>query len=249
MNRRLPVVCVGAAHAEVAAALAWLATWGAPELEVCCVRVELADVRVRFGAAGGMARGRFNSQALVRDAILALAPAQRELVASAPERVVLVAPQGFHPHVWQPRDGGVSFGAGRWLRRYALIPDASPLGHIAHELGHLLYDWPDLHLVPGLGQGCLMARGAERAAGPAAPCAALRVAAGWVEPQRVSTATRVEAVHGVWCWQHAELRIVGERTGDALHVARVDARGWPLRAASVRAVAGRTLVGSIAAAL
>src|SRR5690606_20724308 len=195
--------------------------------DVARLDVDLPDVQRRFGAHGGMASGRFNSQALVREALAHLEPGARRELERAPEQLVLVTPAGFHPHVWQPRDGGVALGRGRWVRRYALVPDRSPLGHIAHELGHLAHGWPDLHTVRGLGDACLMARGAQRADGPAPPCIALRIAAGWVEPARVSASTLVEDVRGAFRFDAGHLHLVGERNDDRLFVARVDERGLP----------------------
>lgn len=246
---RLPILSVNGARAEIEAALSWLSSWGAPPVQAIAVAVSIPEPRLRFGADGGMASGRFNSQALVREAVAALDAEGLRAVEASPERIVLVTPAGFHPHVWHPRDGGVALGRGRWVRHYAVLPHESPLGHTAHELGHLLYGWPDLDKVRGLGAECLMARGADHPGGPAAPCAALRVASGWVEPAPITEETRVEAVTGVWCWQAGDIRIVGERVGDVVRAARVDARGLPVRAAAVPAVAGRTVLGSIAAAI
>jgi hypothetical protein len=245
----LPILSVNGAQAEVAAALAWLSSWGAPPLQAALLDVSIPEPRRRFGADGGMASGRFNSQALVREAIAALDAEGRRVVEASPEQIVLVTPAGFHPHVWQPRNGGVTLGRGRWVRRYAVLPHGSPLGHTAHELGHLLHGWPDLDKVRGLGADCLMARGADRPDGPAAPCAALRVASGWVQAVPITAETPVEAVTGVWRWEAGNIRIVGERVGGVVRAAQVDARGLPVRAAAVPALAGRTILGSIAASI
>ena len=249
MNAPLPLLCVNGARADVAAALTWLSSWGAPLRDVTVLDVELSDVHRRFGASGGMASGRFNSQALVREAVARLRDSARHELELAPEKIVIVTPKGFHPHVWQPREGGVALRLGRWVRRYAVLPSESPLGHVAHELGHLLFGWPDLDTVRGLGDGCLMARGAERAGGPAPPCAALRAAAGWVEPESIPASAAVECVSGAWCFERGAVRIVGERVGDVVLATRVGESGLPVAAVRAPAIAGQSLVASVAAAL
>jgi immune inhibitor A len=50
---------------------------------------------------------------------------------------------------------------------YLTVPEDAKLGVIAHELGHLLFGWPDLYdsgpkggrVTEGLGDWCLMASG------------------------------------------------------------------------------------------
>src|SRR5206468_11816996 len=50
---------------------------------------------------------------------------------------------------------------------YLTVPEDSKLGVIAHEMGHLLFQWPDLYdaenngtrVTEGLGSWCLMAAG------------------------------------------------------------------------------------------
>ncbi len=95
--------------------------------------------------------------------------------------MLLLTPTGFLPHCWHIPNGGVPLGAGVWARRYGVVPaDATP-GAVVHELGHLLFDWPDLTWDFQFEQECLMARGAFARHGldPAPPCAPLLVDAGW----------------------------------------------------------------------
>lgn len=109
-------------------------------------------------------------------------PAERLALASIPEAaraviarraptdarpLVVIGPPSVRPHCWQTRAG----------RRYALVPANASIALIAHELGHLLFGWPDLRLPPGSGAICLMAPLAGEQ--PARPCAPMRVAAGW----------------------------------------------------------------------
>lgn len=142
----------------------------------------LADVSLaglaRFGGLGGLDRHPHGSQALVAEA-LARAGAR------APDRdgaLIVVVPPGFRPHCWHL--------AGERRSRYALLPDDAPLGALAHELGHLLLQWPDLERDTGLGGECLMARGGLLP-DPAPPCAVLRLRAGWIAPRTAGRATRV----------------------------------------------------------
>ena len=72
---------------------------------------------------------------------------------------------------------------------YLTVPEDSRLGVIAHELGHLLFEWPDLYdagpkgsmITQGLGDWCLMAGGSWNNKGdtPAYPSAWCRHGQGW----------------------------------------------------------------------
>jgi immune inhibitor A len=72
---------------------------------------------------------------------------------------------------------------------YLTVPEDSRLGVIAHELGHLLFEWPDLYdagprnstITQGLGDWCLMAGGSWNNKGntPAYPSAWCRYGQGW----------------------------------------------------------------------
>src|SRR4029079_13267907 len=72
---------------------------------------------------------------------------------------------------------------------YLTVPEDSRLGVIAHELGHLLFEWPDLYdagrknsmITQGLGNWCLMAGGSWNNNGntPAYPSVWCRHGQGW----------------------------------------------------------------------
>lgn len=208
----LPVLQLGPVHADVGRALDWLTGLGAaPCAPLTLALPPLLDVR-RYAAQGGMVDGPFGSRGLVRAALATLGPAELDRLAAAPERVVFITPPGFHPHTWGPDGGGVHLGRGRWVRRYAILPHGAPWGHVAHELGHLLHAWPDLDAVGGL--RCLMSRGADRAGGqdPVAPCAALRIDAGWAE------AVPIDDYAGAGCFREeiGGLTLVGEERDGAL---------------------------------
>jgi len=69
---------------------------------------------------------------------------------------------------------------------YLTVPEDSKIGVCAHELGHLLFGWPDLYDTDyssdGLGNWCLMAGGSWNGGGdlPAHPSAWCKASQGWV---------------------------------------------------------------------
>jgi immune inhibitor A len=105
------------------------------------------------------------------------------------------APTDVWSHKWvlpEPRRrGGVSvFG-------YLTIPEDAKLGVCAHELGHLLFGWPDLYdddaSSRGVGDFCLMAAGSWGLGGlrPVHPSAWCKATQGWAP---VSAPTRNRSV-------------------------------------------------------
>lgn len=74
------------------------------------------------------------------------------------------------------------------FRDYAMLRQDASFGVVCHELGHLLFDWPEL---PGAVQWCLMNAGLAHPGGPAYPSAWCRAREGWVE---VRTVTQTEDV-------------------------------------------------------
>jgi immune inhibitor A len=95
---------------------------------------------------------------------------------------------------------------------YLTIPEDAKLGVSAHELGHLLFGFPDLYDTDGSSEGignwCLMAGGSWNAGGdnPAHPSAWCKVAQGWVTLTNVTSAQTLEladvktsrTVHRLW---------------------------------------------------
>jgi immune inhibitor A len=81
---------------------------------------------------------------------------------------------------------------------YLTVPEDSKLGVIAHELGHLLFGWPDLYdaetggnrVTEGIGVWCLMAAGSWNNGGatPGYPCAWCRHVQGWTNSINVTKA-------------------------------------------------------------
>jgi hypothetical protein len=143
-----------------------------------------------------------------------LTPADQLLLGGAPEpaREVLprlapadggplfiFGPQSAQPHCWHMADG----------RRYALVPAGAPLAVIAHELGHLLFGWPDLRLPRGSAARCLMAPLSPGPPDP--PSAAMRVAAGWETPQALSAGMPANALPERRCYAWADMLIERQR--------------------------------------
>ncbi len=182
MSTRVPIALVSSRDHSLARASEWFRVVGAgeraPSFEVAC-ELEV-DAIGRFAALGGLDVYPHNSQALVEQVA--------ERLASPVQALVVVVPSGsLRPHCWHlphPHRRGVR------VQRYAILPADATLGAVAHELGHLLFDWPDLATDSGLGSECLMARGALLPE-PAPPCAVLRLRAGWMPPLAPERAMRV----------------------------------------------------------
>lgn len=76
---------------------------------------------------------------------------------------------------------------------YLTVPEDCSLGVCAHELGHLLFGFPDLYdtdyTSEGIGDWCLMASGSWNNKGltPAHPCGWCKAQQGWVDTVEVSS--------------------------------------------------------------
>ncbi|MEU4219629.1 M6 family metalloprotease domain-containing protein [Actinoplanes sp. NPDC026623] len=87
-------------------------------------------------------------------------------------------------HKWT-LDGGVKSVDRTKVYGYLTIPEDARIGVCAHELGHLLFGWPDLYDTDqsseGIGNWCLMAAGSWNGRGdtPAHPNGFLKVDQGW----------------------------------------------------------------------
>ncbi len=83
---------------------------------------------------------------------------------------------------------------GTKIYAYLTIPENAKLGVAAHELGHLLFGFPDLYdtdyTSEGIGNWCLMAGGSWNGGGdtPAHPSAWCKAQQGWVDVENVSQA-------------------------------------------------------------
>lgn len=166
---------------------------GAVQLEFDVVRVDAGDPAwSRLSDGWRWPTGADAARGAAHELVAGLPrPARDHFLGSV---VLIMAPgNGIHPHTWRFRHGGVHLGQRRWCRRYALLATNVPLAPVVHELGHLLFGWPDL-AANGVGFDCIMATGALITDDRPAPwpCAPLRVGAGWVTPRPVRAETRVE---------------------------------------------------------
>ena len=92
-------------------------------------------------------------------------------------------------HIWSHKwvfNGGAYDADGTQIFGYLTIPEDCKIGVCAHELGHLLFGWPDLYDTDGssegLGNWCLMGGGSWNGNGdvPAHPSAWCKANQGWV---------------------------------------------------------------------
>lgn len=89
-------------------------------------------------------------------------------------------------HKWV-LSGGDFNADGTRIYAYLTVPEDARIGVCCHEIGHLLFGWPDLYDTDGssegLGNWCLMAGGSWNGAGdvPAHPSAWCKADQGWVD--------------------------------------------------------------------
>ena len=95
------------------------------------------------------------------------------------------SPSDIWSHKWVLPQGELSTDTKK-IFAYLTVPEDSKIGVCCHELGHLLFGWPDLYdtdgTSSGLGDWCLMASGSWNAGGdiPAHASAWCKVNQGWV---------------------------------------------------------------------
>lgn len=85
---------------------------------------------------------------------------------------------------------------------YLTVPEDAKLGVIAHEMGHLLFGWPDLYdaqprgtrVTEGLGDWCLMASGSWNNNGvtPSYPCGWCRHVQGWTNTVNITSKQKLD---------------------------------------------------------
>lgn len=95
-------------------------------------------------------------------------------------------------HKWVLANNGVTAADGTRVYAYLTVPEDARLGVCVHELGHLLFGWPDLYDIDysseGIGNWCVMSggswngleAGAQQGDVPAHPSAWCKSTQGWV---------------------------------------------------------------------
>jgi immune inhibitor A len=122
-------------------------------------------------------------------------------------------------HKWTLANGAVTAADGTRIFAYLTVPEDCRVGVCAHELGHLLFGWPDLYdtdyTSEGIGNWCLMAGGSWNGNGvgaahpgdvPAHPSAWCKATQGWVNvvvqshngPVTISDVGSSRTVHRLW---------------------------------------------------
>ena len=95
-----------------------------------------------------------------------------------------LAPGDIWSHKWLVQGGPITVDTTK-ISAYLTVPEDALVGVCAHELGHLLWGWPDLYDTDGSSEGvgnwCLMGAGSWNGGGntPAHPCGFLKLDQGW----------------------------------------------------------------------
>jgi len=101
-------------------------------------------------------------------------------------------------HKWVLSNGEYSTRDGTKIYAYLTIPEDARIGVCCHELGHLLFGFPDLYDIDysseGVGNWCLMGSGSWNGQGdvPAHPSAWCKVNQGWVREINQASNTNVD---------------------------------------------------------
>jgi len=174
-----------------------------------------------IGNPSGEARAPFLAQDAVRaaDAVVDLTPYDNDGDGYVDAFVVVHAGRGgeetgdpadLWSHKWVLPQEHV--GDATRVFAYLTVPEDARLGVSAHELGHLLFGFPDLYDTDGTSEGvgswCLMGGGSWNGGGdvPAQPSAWCKATQGWVQVENVTadgTVTLADvksggAVHRLW---------------------------------------------------
>jgi immune inhibitor A len=147
-----------------------------------------------------------NAQTMARDALTAATPAIADwtvfdndhdgfvdafiVIHAGPGAEVTGNVNQVWSHKWTLNGGAVAVGAVQ-VFGYLTVPEDAHIGVCCHELGHLLFGFPDLYdtsnISEGIGNWCLMAGGSWGGNGdtPVHPCAWCKVNQGWASAQVV----------------------------------------------------------------
>jgi len=97
-------------------------------------------------------------------------------------------------HKWTLPDETVYETDGTNIFAYLTVPEDARIGVCAHEIGHLIFGWPDLYDTDyssnGIGSFCLMAGGSWGGDGdmPCHPCAWCKSTQGWIDVENQTAA-------------------------------------------------------------
>jgi immune inhibitor A len=151
-------------------------------------------------SASGMGSVLPNAQTMARDALLAADPTVNFspydndgngfvdafiVIHAGPGAEVTGSSGDIWSHKWVI-DGGARSVDGTSVYGYLTVPEDCKIGVCSHELGHLLFGFPDLYDTDGTSEGignwCLMAAGSWGGGGdtPVHPCAWCKANQGWV---------------------------------------------------------------------
>lgn len=178
--------------------------------DICRIRIDLRPCTAieqnqnSYSQAGGMGSPPGNSQALVRHVLDCSNHDLVQRLRAGGERLMIITGNAFKPHTWRLPNRGI---------HYTIIPSNASFGAIAHELGHLLFDWPDLDWEKSLGRDCLMSMGAvgNHGRNPSPPCAPLRMNQGWMDPLVIDGATTVKELNthriGIVNWRQQSVLV------------------------------------------
>ena len=179
-------------------------------------------------SGSGMGRAHPNAQTMARDAALAADPTVNFakfdnngdgfvdafiVIHAGPGGEVTGNSDDIWSHKWVV-DGGAMSVDGVKIFAYLTVPEDCKIGVCAHELGHLLFGFPDLYDTDGSSEGignwCLMAGGSWGGGGdtPVHPSAWCKANQGWVTVDNRTTngvvnISDVKDAHTVYrLWEH-----------------------------------------------
>lgn len=160
----------------------------------------------------GTGMSRPNAQTMARDAVVAadssVGFAQYDndgngyvdafiVVHAGPAAEVTGSPDHIWSHKWV-LDGGAISVDGTKIYAYLTVPEDAKIGVCCHELGHLLFGFPDLYDTDyssqGIGDWCLMAGGSWGGGGdvPCHPSAWCKANQGWVNVENITLNKQVQ---------------------------------------------------------
>ncbi len=155
-----------------------------------------------YANLGGMGRWPYNSQMAASFLARKLHTLTLRSILDASGGVVCVVPAFFYPHTWSLPAPVLKSWKKSGVCLYTFLPIRADRLTIAHELGHLLHNWPDLAYEPSLRNYCLMSGAGVRLKGelhPHEPCGPLKRSAGWLKAIECKSATTTKMLSAKVC--------------------------------------------------